>query len=161
MTKRLKATERAQRAAELRDAALVLIRDAGVRDGQLSVWRSGELTASLHTPFGGVLFSKPEPKVSRFEHEGLKLMQVETVKDADANLPWGVNVWASGRKVFNIEWNERPPRLNVLTFQRGDWERDLLAACAGAIKLTPRHAQTPGCAFAPPCVRSRRSQTGV
>jgi hypothetical protein len=130
-----KRPDRLAQAVAIRDLALRLLRDAGLREGRLTVWRQNDdlkrgLALSLHTPFGGIVFPKLEPDVQRVEVDGLKLLTVKTVDDARANQPWGLSIWSEGRKVFNIDWNERPQRINVITFRRGPWEQALLELAA-------------------------------
>jgi hypothetical protein len=125
-------------AVAIRDVALRLIRNGGARDGRLAVWKQHEdhkrgLCASLHTPFGGIVFPKLEPDVQRIEVDGLRLLSVKTVSDTEANQPWGLSVWSDGRKVLNIEWNERPARVALITFRRGDWEQELFAVALSPV----------------------------
>ena len=42
------------------------------------------------------------------------------------DLPYGLDIWFENKKPFSIQWDSnRPPRVDVIRFNRGDWERGL------------------------------------
>jgi hypothetical protein len=113
-------------ASESRDAALVLIRTGGKREGRLCcLARPTRPHVSL--PFGGEPFPPLEPDISRVEHDRMKLLVVTQPDPDKSNLPWGINIWTANGKVLNVEWSERPERFRVITFNRGAWEAELQA----------------------------------
>jgi hypothetical protein len=44
-----------------------------------------------------------------------------------ANLPYGLDVWVSKKKVMNIEWAD-DGRVELISFKPGDWQQRLAAA---------------------------------
>jgi hypothetical protein len=114
-------TSRMQRAIELRDAALNLVRAHGRWESAKNI--SGKYLFAeidglriLHTtPFTRL----PEPP------EAIKYMAA--LSGRPMNLPYSLDVWAPGSgKVFFIKWDGKA-QFNLVNFRRGGWEDVLLS----------------------------------
>jgi hypothetical protein len=90
---------RYERAVEIRDAALAVIRRIG-RMEQL----------------GGC---NPVPAMP--DHLRYKLAM-----DGHRVCPYNVNIWVPRRKVFLVSWDDADPRMDITTFVKGDWPAALL-----------------------------------
>lgn len=42
------------------------------------------------------------------------------------NLPWGLDIWTE-KKVLNIEWNAYTREVEIVSFRRGSWEKEILS----------------------------------
>jgi hypothetical protein len=110
---------RIERAAQLRDAALSLLRAYGIlrrhtrRPAVTTYAGVADLQLLLRTPLSRL----PQPD------EQLKYMAALLGRD-HINLPYGLDVWA-GRKVLNLEW-DHDDRIEIVSFRRGPWEDILL-----------------------------------
>jgi hypothetical protein len=120
---RSKSGEGLARVNDLRDAALKLIKAFGqweavtVTTGEsyFQTTNVGLLRLSYRTPFQKL------PGAT----ERLRYLAAVHKLEIPENLSYGLDVW-SGKKVLNIEWNESETR--IVSFRRGQWESELLAA---------------------------------
>lgn len=128
------------RATELRDIALQLLASAGTwvesrrQDGtpvRCLEFRRDGITIIYRTPFQKV-FSEPS--------DSLKYRAALLGLDCKTNLPYGLDIW-SGRKVMNIEWDDRG-RVDLVSFKRGPWEQHL-EGFAGSLSASMISTFTP------------------
>jgi hypothetical protein len=121
-------TTRLDRALIVRDAVLSWLRDNG-RDEVISGFRVRVGDASpfsfLHTtPFSGIPRDGPTPR----NFGEAALLQ----RHGPINLPYGLDVMLSGRKVMNLEWgHDGSP--DLVSFAKGNWDAQLLDAVAPAV----------------------------
>jgi hypothetical protein len=118
-----KRTEKRLRAAEIRDAALQILKLYGqhrttkarsgedIRDVHCNI---GEFTILYRTPF------QPLPICDELARRGW----LSAENQRKWNQDYGLDIW-KGKKVFRAAWND-PAEINIGNFQRGDWEAEFL-----------------------------------
>jgi hypothetical protein len=115
-------TERMQSALMLRDRAVSLCHRDGTWEAcqtpsntplRILVATCGDLTFSHRTPFQRL---PPAPILQ--DHTRAVLMQ-----RAPSTLPYGLDIWAHGKKVFSVQWGGDV--VEIISFQRGEWEQRL------------------------------------
>jgi len=122
----VKSRSRLQEALQLRDAALAALKARGEMSavygvpGRVLTADLGDLSILHSTPFQKLHLPTPDLafKAALFEQE--------TGKKATLNLPYGLDIWSAGRKVFNLEWSDDDHEVKLVTFKRGAWEASLL-----------------------------------
>ncbi len=50
----------------------------------------------------------------------------DIIETTDRSLDYGLDIWFDDKKVLNIEWVDSE-RVCLISFRRGDWEREVLA----------------------------------
>ena len=107
----------------LRDAALTVIRNAGVwktlavrgaGDMKFLSARVGSLDILYRTPFQRM----PQPD------DVLKYRAAQFGLTVPKNLPYGLDVWAP-KKVLNVEWDDKG-NVALVSLRRGTWELELI-----------------------------------
>ena len=106
---------RAERAQAVRDLAIAFARAHGRVSSGISMACKPPLDVWHRTPFHRL------PKVPDRQKYAL------AVSGKSRNLPYGLDIWYEGKKVFNIEWDDSG-RFEILSFRRGPWERELTEA---------------------------------
>lgn len=114
---------RIERAAQLHDAAVSLLRANGV----LRRYPGIPVTILTASVAGLSLALRPPISRSPQADEGLRYMPA-LVGRANIDLPHGLDVWA-GPKVLSLEW-DHDGRIEVRSFRRGPWEDLLLSEAA-------------------------------
>lgn len=106
----------------IRDHLLPLVRERGTLEIQRDTVRMITLRKAVWviehwTPFNEL--SRGEASSPGYRHA---LERQHTVPD----LPYGLNIWHAGRKVFSVLW-ANDGTFNVADFSRGSWEDQVLA----------------------------------
>jgi hypothetical protein len=121
MTERMTKSAKLARALALREAALSIIRRAGV-------WESAKVGSHevklLSAQLGGIHISYRTP----FQQipqagEALKYRAAQLGLKTPKNLPYGLDVWAP-KKVMNIEWDDQG-NVALVSLRPGAWETEL------------------------------------
>ena len=111
--------KRLEAALQVRDAALKKVRAEGEWEetdiGPMLMWKGMRLTMSHRTPFNKL------PHIP----EHIKYFAAKT-GCSPGNLDYGLDIWFNDKKVLNIEWVDSE-RVDLVSFRRGDWEREVLA----------------------------------
>ena len=122
----MKSRDRLQAALQLHDAALAALKARGEMSaidgvsGRVLTADLGELSILHTTPFQKLHLLTPDLALKA------ALFEMETGKKATLNLPYGLDIWSAGRKVFNLEWSDGDHQVKLVTFKRGAWEASLL-----------------------------------
>jgi hypothetical protein len=115
-------------AIKIRDATLIRIRAEGKfkhaqNFGPLLSWAAPktsrcQIRMSLRTPFQKLPLQPPKMvwQAALLGHPS----------PTQLSLPWGLDIW-SPRKVLNIEWDEVTGRIDLVSFRRGEWEKEVLS----------------------------------
>ena len=107
----------------------IRIRDHVVKlaaaEGKWETLHGGRILRWIHHPFDAALRMQndlaPQPDPSpRTSNIAVEFGAVTT------RMPYGLWLWANKTSVFSVEWND-VGTVRVETFERGEWEADLLA----------------------------------
>jgi hypothetical protein len=124
-------TTRRERAVELRNMALEIVRERGslqnmrVLEGEIPVLmfdRRPDLCILLRTPFQR-LPEKTGPSDREIKQYGAYQAALVHQK-SKGNLPYGLDIWRDG-KVLNVEWTDDDGRVDIVSYKPGDWELEL------------------------------------
>jgi hypothetical protein len=108
------------RAIQLRDAALDLIKRSKQRPSKGIVSFDGD---GFHGIYRTLFFRLPAT-TDRFKYSAA--LHGRTLHRGSINLPYGLDIWqCGGRKVLNIEWDEKGI-VELVSYKPGDWEAALL-----------------------------------
>ena len=130
MTSEIKVTKdmpsrKLARALVLRDAALTVVNREGaweVISGKKMLFaRVGNLQILHRTPFQ----SLPPPS------DQIKYLAAQHGLPLPKNLLYGLDVWASSKKVMNIEWDDND-NVELVSLRSGEWENALQLEGAAA-----------------------------
>lgn len=113
---------RLETATRLRDAALSKLRAEGTLDrlggtndiGRILRGKIGALTMVLRTPF-----NRLPPLTEDMKYNSALFGR------RPHTLPYGLDIWAEGGKVFFVEWNDEG-EIDLVSFKRGEWEKTLI-----------------------------------
>jgi hypothetical protein len=113
-----------KRTIQLRDLALRVMKTLGDwedLDG-LRVVTFNDVPTGLSviytTPFQKLPGRGPAPEFAKY-------LAAQARQQPPGNLPYGLDIWAAGKKVLNIEWSS-DGRVDVIRYKPGDWEQRLL-----------------------------------
>ena len=118
-------TPKQQRALQLRDAALTILRDKGVwkensvqqRMQRFRGFEGGSISITLRTPF-----QKMPEQTNIMKYVGALL-------DAKPAYPYGIDIWYNRKKVMNLEW-DADGQFDVVSLHNGLWEEEVLGMLA-------------------------------
>jgi hypothetical protein len=79
---------------------------------KLLVFARDHLQIAYRTPF------------QKLPEESEKMRYKRTALGGKPKLPYGLDVWYSGKKVMNIEWDDKGNR-DVVTYRPGVWEAEI------------------------------------
>ncbi len=108
---------RLQRAIEIRDTVIPVLRSSGQSVGGMLIGGIEGFGIWHRTPFSR--HSRP----SRDLQHRLSISGDRNL----TTLPNGLDIWNDTGKVFNLEW-DHGGRFKLVTFRGGDWEKSLIAA---------------------------------
>ncbi len=108
-------SKKVEKACELRDIALQILQreerwTVVQPDIRLMEAAVGSFKILHRTPF------------SKLPGSNVKSSDVLDVSDAGQNLSYGVDIWKDGKKVMNVEWDER--QTQVVSLRSGDWQAE-------------------------------------
>ena len=123
---------RDQRAIQLRDAALALLRRSGkwhhYASYSLLTYQNDELKIIYRTPL--LRWSEKTGPDDREIKQYGPYTASQLPQHSNKSLPYTLNVWWGGRrKVLNIEWADDGP-VEFGTYKPGAWEKFLMAGRA-------------------------------
>ena len=127
-------TRRAETARQIRDRALLVVRNYGryelVGDQYWLTWRGAGFIVSHRAPSQQL----DDPSVAR---EQTKYHLIREGLTAPEPLPYGLEIW-QGRKVMNLEWSD--DAFLIVSFRRGPWEKVFLERpTSSSATLMPQH----------------------
>ena len=114
-------------AIEIRNRVLKRLKSEGKFEqtniGPVLCWATDGFSATYRTPFQKIPESHPDSDDAKYQIALLKQLLSRPV-----NLPYGLDLHAASvrGKVMNIEWDDNG-HVEVVSFHRGEWERDLLS----------------------------------
>ena len=110
------------RALELRDLALAVLRARGV--WQPVRVNDGTIQALTFDDDGlSILHTTPFQRLPQPTGVFIKYLSALHGLDLPQNLPYGLDIWRGGKKL-NIEWSDSG-QVVVVSYKAGDWEREL------------------------------------
>jgi hypothetical protein len=116
-------------AIEIRNRVLERLKSEGKFEqtniGPVLYWATDGFSATYRTPFQKLSKDHPDSDDAKYQLSLLKQLRGRPV-----NLPYGLDIHAASvsRKVMDIEWDENG-HVEVVSFHRGEWEKDLLSKC--------------------------------
>ncbi len=122
-----KLSKRSEAALAIRDAALQKIRAEGIFEeipnfGPTLVWpEKASHKAPLH-----MMLRTPFQKIPKVSVENRKKALQHGLAPEGPNLSYGLDIWTTEGKVFNIEWGDAG-KTKIVNFKRGAWEETVLA----------------------------------
>jgi hypothetical protein len=126
----LRMSPRKERAIELRDVALPVVKALGAWQETGSgpnLFSFNDAARRFH-----IAYRSPFQKMSPPSGETLRQSMVRGSLPK-VNLPNGLDIWAASGKVLNIEWSDK----DVLVVRAGPWESELERLAAGAAATAP------------------------
>lgn len=124
-----KTSPRTMRAIELRDAAMIVLREKmemiQVRrlPGKMASATIGHFAMSYRTPFQRLPASSAEVKYA-------SALLTQKGYESKKTLPYGLDIWDHNKKVFSFQWAIDDQALEIISFKRGPWETHFLASAA-------------------------------
>ena len=116
---------RIDQALGIRDAVTPLLRAKGIPErgnSRLTIKTDdseiSDIEFGLRTPFARLHITDNSDRIRNWATKGAPLF-------TSKNLPYGLDIW-TGRKVFNLEWDEESGKVDLVTFKRGRWEEVVL-----------------------------------
>jgi len=115
-----------ERAIELRDRAIILLKTKGSWAALSGAVDTDAVRALTYkTARRHIVLRTPFQKLPWSLTGAQKYAAAQNEVTLGQNLPYGLDIWA-GRKVLNIEW-DLGSVIEVVSYKPGDWERDLEA----------------------------------
>jgi hypothetical protein len=124
-------SKRAVKAAiEIRNRVLKRLKSEGKFEqtniGPVLCWAADGFSATYRTPFQKLSKDHPNSDDAKYQ-----LALLKQLRGRPTNLAYGLDLHAASvrGKVMHIEWDENG-HVEVVSFHRGEWERDLIRKCS-------------------------------